>query len=256
MDTQSFIQTLLPKRSEIAALFAKPFDDGYILDIKSWFSEFIKYLSTIDISNINLNDPELLAISKDIKSFYDKFYIFDETHIALDILEGKSVPEFKSNNSTLADEEIKAMQIGSDSNVCFVGSGPYPWSIIKYSRAYGCTGTAIEGRPEAVTLSTELIKYFVLSDKIKVICSDANDVDYSSFDVIVLAAMVYPKSKLIENIYTKMKPGAKLLARSAIGQYGLIYDTLSPNDIPNNLKYTILKGENGCELETYFFQKE
>jgi precorrin-6B methylase 2 len=150
---------------------------------------------------------------------------------------------------------MRVMNLSPQSNLCFVGSGPYPWSAIRYARKYSCQITAVETRPEAVVLSEGLVKHFGLSEQIKIICADAQMIDYKHFSTVVIAAMVYPKHTLLDVIYPQLASGSRMLVRSAVGQYIFIYDNLDLFHIPNEMRYTILHGDKGCELETIAFSR-
>lgn len=255
MESNSAIELLHIKQREIQELFARPFNHEYLPCIKAWFRDFIVFLSQLELTGEQLKSPSILLMASAIRGYYDRFYIFDEALTTLEVLEGNQVPEFTSHNSSLAEEEMRIMDLNPNSNLCFVGSGPYPWSAIRYARKYSCKITAVETRPEAVVLSEGLIRHFGLSEQIKVICADAQTLDYTNFSTVVIAAMVYPKHTLLDVIYPELATGAKMLVRSAIGQYIFVYDNLDIPNIPTGMQYSILRGNTNCELETFVFSR-
>jgi nicotianamine synthase len=116
--------------------------------------------------------------------------------------------------------------------ILFVGGGPLPLTAIVLCRKYGLTCTILERDSSSYSLSIKLIKKLELSDKIKIINTDAESYSsYSKFDVIYLAAMVgqdvKAKSGIISLIHNKLQKGNVLLCRSSHGTRELLYTPIA-----------------------------
>lgn len=117
-------------------------------------------------------------------------------------------------------------------NVLFIGGGPLPLTAIVLSRKYNLTCTILERDLSSHAISVKLIEKLQLSDKIKIINTDAESYsDYGKFDIIYLAAMVgqdeKAKSTIISLIHNKLQKGKVLLCRSSHGTRKLLYTPIA-----------------------------
>ena len=247
--------------NNIKNTFSQPYNAKSIIIIKKYISE----LKTLVHKNISSFNKKLMASDKFnnlttlSRQYYERLYMFDESETTLKLIRKRSIDKFISNNVTLADKEIEhleSLQFVPTSKICFIGSGPYPWSAIEYSYRLNVLVTCIDYRPEAIVLSKHLIDHFQLNDKVDVIQSDAMEIDYSPFSHVIIAAMVHPKKEILHKIYKSINKNVKIMIRSGIGPYRLFYEHVDVNILNEFGVFNKLRGNKYCELESYIITKQ
>lgn len=117
------------------------------------------------------------------------------------------------------------------SNVGFVGCGPLPLSSMHLAQALEAAVVNIDHDPHVLDVSRQVMN--ALGVGVSHLLADAERIDYSGFDVVVLAALVGEsdddKRAIMRHISTSLRPGALLLARSAHGLRELLYPPI-PDD--------------------------
>lgn len=119
-------------------------------------------------------------------------------------------------------------------------SEPFLIDVIEYAKL-GMQVTGIDIDDEAIKIANEII----LSNNItnaNFECRDADDVNYENYDVIVIAAMIENKDKIISKIRSKTdKP---ILARCPINERAKMFYSPCKNQPIATVEYTnsILKG--------------
>ena len=117
-------------------------------------------------------------------------------------------------------------------SVLFIGGGPLPLTAIVLCRKHNLTCTILERDLSSHSISVKLIEKLGLSDKVKIIKTDAESYSgYGKFDIIYLAAMVghdeKAKSTVISLIHNKLQKGKVLLCRSSHGTRKLLYTPIA-----------------------------
>ena len=112
------------------------------LEIKEIVHRNYELFSQEIISSTSFNTLALKS-----RNLYERLYMFDESETTLKLIRKRSIEKFISNNVTLADKEIESLeslQLNPTSKVCFICSGPYPWSAIEYSYRLNVIVTCVD----------------------------------------------------------------------------------------------------------------
>ncbi|HEY4005278.1 MAG TPA: nicotianamine synthase family protein [Pseudonocardia sp.] len=118
----------------------------------------------------------------------------------------------------------------------FVGAGPLPLTSLLLASQHGHTEIDnIDIDSEAVRLAQRLAGALGIAS-LRFRCADVLDCgDLAGYDLVYVAAMVGPhrgdKSRVVEHLYRRMRPGALLLARSAHSLRTLLYPPLALRDL-------------------------
>jgi nicotianamine synthase len=120
-------------------------------------------------------------------------------------------------------------------SVAVLGCGPLPLSALGYADALGCPVVGLDRDPIAVSRAREVAAR-VGPASVRFEQADAADVCLTSYDVVVLAALVgdtpSAKARILQRMAATMRPGAVLLARSARGLRTLLYPPVDLGAMP------------------------
>lgn len=218
-----------------------------------------KLLANSDLSSIFdliQKDKKLAKLAEELRNIYFQYYVYQESKAALGIILDKSKNPFISNNSLLAEREAEFSNINKESQVFFIGSGPFPWTAINYATSRRCRVTCIENNPAAASLSTELIKKLSLDSLISVFCANAQKFDYDQATHVTIAGMANPKTIILKQINDTAKQDVKIIVRSSFGLYFFMYERIT-RDMLKDFKIidVVTAGENS-ELVSYILVKK
>jgi hypothetical protein len=135
----------------------------------------------------------------------------------------------------LIGEEISAMEEmgffpGPDKTIAFVGSGPLPMTAIDMHLQTKAHIKCVDSDAEAVSISKQMIENMGLLDKIEVLHQSGDQFDYSSCDMVIVAALVHLKTNVVAQIRTT-NPDAEIGVRSAKGLKTLLYPPEKPDSV-------------------------
>lgn len=202
-----------------------------------------------------LNSVEFDLVVSKSQRLYNEYYSYIETAACLRALTSSSKnSDLNSNNNALGERELEAMNLTDKSHLVFIGSGPFPWSALKYHTSSGCKVTCIEIKPEPVYLSHQFFKKLGVDGSFRILCRDATTVDYKNATHTVLAAMVAPKKRIINQIVNTVKSGTMIVVRSSFGLNSFFYQKYSPHKIPYLRLIKTVYGDDKSELMSYIFK--
>lgn len=114
-----------------------------------------------------------------------------------------------------------------------IGSGPYPQSAISLA-LNGWDTTAVDILDKATQRSVDLVSKYPdeIKNNIKFVTSDGSKVDYKGADLVIVAAMVHPKNKVIQRIKETADPDkVKVVLRtSSKDGTSLLYERFTNED--------------------------
>lgn len=97
--------------------------------------------------------------------------------------------------------EVAGAKLIPGHKVIFLGSGPFPVSLILFSLLYGIEGVGIEREDLAASISSKLIGKLELQEKIKIFRGDHNSFNFNNkFDHLIIALDAEPKNEIFECI--------------------------------------------------------
>jgi nicotianamine synthase len=121
--------------------------------------------------------------------------------------------------------------------VLFIGSGPLPLTSLMLAQRHGCRVDNLDLEPEAARLGAALADAvgtgglgFHAGDVLE------DPLDLRGYDLVYLAALAGldpgAKTRLLDHLGRRLRPGTVVLARSAHSLRGLLYPVLDPDDLP------------------------
>jgi hypothetical protein len=130
----------------------------------------------------------------------------------------------------LNDKEIEFGRISKDTTVAFIGGGWLPISAINYARA-GAKVTVYEKDEKRIDIAEQVTNKLGLSDSIHYICTKAEDADFhgTNYEVLVIAAMAFPKNKIINATITYHRYDCqRVIMRTTSQNLSYLYQELIP----------------------------
>ena len=110
-------------------------------------------------------------------------------------------------------KESKLGKITPKTKVLFLGSGPIPLTAILLRHFKKCKVDCVDRDKACVNISKRLIGKLNLSKDIKIFHLDAQNISSKGYDVIILAALIAPKEKIIKSILKKSQKDVRVLVR-------------------------------------------
>lgn len=215
-----------------------------VLMEESWFRASMQELKALvrdsrfePIAEEIISSPYFLNKARHLRSIYELYEVFLETTTCLDYLQAnKSVDPsqfanapveiLKTSESAIAEARAAGVEAGS--RVAFVGSGPFPETALSLAREFNCSVTCIDYNPEAVVLSSRLLKSWGMSEHLPVFFRNAVDFSFEGYTHIWLAALARPKREILERICATSEQDLTVVCRTVNGLREFLYE--SAND--------------------------
>ena len=162
-------------------------------------------------------------MSKKIKSaFIDiRRLICNYCFIFLEILTIFTNYQFRiltSYRKKIVEEELKYVEIFSDSKILIIGCGSLPsTAIIIATKTNIKKIIAIDNRNIIKKIAEFYIDKKQLSNKIIIEHGNGNNYKVDNFDIIFMAANVYPLKSILKNLYFNMKSNSVIICRNIRG---------------------------------------
>lgn len=204
-------------------------------EVNCWFSTLVDIARATPEHAVDvLHDPRVAPITPQLRRLCGNGECALENAWARRIIES-SDPQLEVSRFPYATNyrRLCRMEIGVLASalpaqlrkIGFVGCGALPLSSIHLAQELHAVVVNVDHNPAVLEMSADVTR--ALGADISHLLADAEDVDYSDFDVVVLAALVGEsgdeKRAILRRISESMRPGALLLARSAHGLRALLY---------------------------------
>lgn len=215
-----------------------------VLMEEAWFRAAMQELKALvrdtrfePIAEEIISSPYFLGKAQRLRSIYELYEVFLETATCLDHLQVSTgvgqgifanapIEILKTSESAIA--EAKAAGIKATSRVAFVGSGPFPETALSLAHEFGCSVTCVDYNPEAVVLSSRLLKSWGMSERLPVFFRDAMDFSFEGFTHVWLAALARPKRQILERVCETSTQDLTVVCRTVNGLREFLYE--SAND--------------------------
>jgi hypothetical protein len=127
----------------------------------------------------------------------------------------------------MVKNEAALAGIGENDKILCIGGGCCPFSAILFHRTTKARGTVVDNCDKCLPNAQPVIERLGLSDYINVVLQDGCPLDIKDYSVIHLALQVNPIEKVVTEVESRMKPGAKLLIRQPKKNLCCLYDKFS-----------------------------
>ncbi|TLD27602.1 Nicotianamine synthase [Venturia nashicola] len=209
---------------------------------KYWAERFLEELEEKETkSDTSVQDPARISAAQTLLTQfpYHKNYI-DLVNLELsNILAALS--QQQQTISTSSTSPAEPITTSSPLSIAFIGSGPLPFTSFLFASSLpNAKITNIDLDSHAIHLSSKLARHLGYTtpetshanpEKMTFLTSDATTISsLSSHNIVFLAALVGlnvpQKISIMKAVVSRMRPGALLVTRSAVGLRGLLYPVL------------------------------
>lgn len=148
------------------------------------------------------------------------------------ITEGTSLDcfPFYQRYDQLTDTEIAGTEMWDVRKVCFVGGGWFPISAIFYALKTHAQIFVVEKDSGRAKTAANVVDSLNLAKRVTILNQRAEKVDYSGMDVVVLAAMVEPKHKILRKASETNFPRTIAL-RGPLGDNKALYPSFTSEEL-------------------------
>lgn len=186
-----------------------------------------------------ISDPDVYIALTLIRSYYVRFIRIFEAHLAKRLIVTddpwsmlESYPLYP-RYLELVENQGEASDIAGHRLPVLIGCGSVPISQILYKRLYGVGSVGLDIDSEAVSLARRCIRSLNLERDISIVHGDESRLVELPWDLITVAALAEPKSRIFQNLYALMKKrgAAPLCYRTYTGIRAVLYHPVQPDDI-------------------------
>lgn len=164
---------------------------------------------------------------------------------------------FYPNYVELARMEYQGANLKPGDRVVFLGSGPFPLSLICLCKQYGVRGIGIEQVPEYAELSKQLVEILELTGHIRIVCGNHFSLPLDEeCRLVMVGADARPKDEIFTCLARALPDGTSLSYR--IYEKGLrrLLDDQSVFDLPHEFKeYSRIRPEPPVNNTSVFLVK-
>ena len=147
----------------------------------------------------------------------------------------------------MIEQEIHLVSPSPRSSILHVGCGPLPMTALKLVRR-GFEVTAVDSDPEAVEKAEQFCVQHKISSLVNVQLQNGSSLRTEEFDAIWVSLHVNPKEKVLSNLLSGMKAGARLVYRNPRGHLALFYPRIDPSKLAPQQLYESVETSLGKEL--------
>jgi len=122
--------------------------------------------------------------------------------------------------SDIIKNEIDLAGVTKEKKILHIGCGPIPATSILISKKTGAQVICIDKNPNSIKKAKICVSYNGLSEKIKVVYSDAESFSLEEFDIIIVSQGVKPIKKILLNIEKSIKDDARIIYRTSFSPSG------------------------------------
>lgn len=120
-------------------------------------------------------------------------------------------------------KEFQHLPSEKNYNFISVGCGSFPWSLIILSRKNNWMFTGIDHDSTAVRYANIIIDKFHLSRNVTIYYDDAENHDFSKYDIILFSFGVEPRKEIFNHIIRTMKKQGIIIFRTTWESLNSIY---------------------------------
>ena len=159
---------------------------------------------------------------------------------------------FRQVYRQMTDAEIKLLSDLRDRTVCQVGVGEMPLSLLRYRQRTGCRLIGLDREEDRVAYATDFLAHLGMSREtthgaVELIAVDGADFDYHECDVVILAASVEPKTKVLQRIFDTRPNNITILNRSTRGWNSFLYP---PSPLPTHARLQVTGTTSATPIST------
>jgi len=110
-------------------------------------------------------------------------------------------------------KEIEMSDLSPSDRILHIGCGAIPYTSILVSRNIGAEIVGIDCDPRVVTIATDYLKRYNLSNMVKIEIGDGKTYNVSDFDVVILSYGIDSQDSVLRHAIDSMKGGTRIILR-------------------------------------------
>lgn len=197
----------------------------------------------VSTQGVNLDDDSV----RRLQQLYERF----ETHLEYDFADRINSGKISTEREyrlygrflRLLQTESTLAGIRPSDKILFIGSGPFPISAILLSQLNSAKVDCYDKSTDACRISQRVVDKLGLSDRITVLNSSGEDGSVYGYDVIIVALLAQPKSRIMDNIWFHAPGNVRVICRNSEGDRIFFYKGISPQSL-TAYKHFALAGEH------------
>ncbi|NJL44135.1 MAG: hypothetical protein HC945_02355, partial [Nitrosarchaeum sp.] len=159
-----------------------------------------------------------------LRAAFETYETLLETQEFIKALQADHVLQTEQLRRTFEFAKIEGTraEITKNSQVLFVGSGPYPETALAIHHIFGCPITCLDINPVACGLSS----YLMRKNRIPIVVLQGNGTTfrYQGYTHIIVAALAKPKRDILRQICQSTDHGVTVIVRTIQGLRTMIYE--------------------------------
>lgn len=206
------------------------------------------------IQNYNKkNEVELFLKSKyfnslqkifiDFQNYYERLIELEESMLVnIKIINNDKKTLLKFNNDFvldnyyLVDGELKMLENKNIKTLVMLGCGSFPTTILNISNNTNISQiVGVDNSNEAIAMSGNISGVMGHSEKVKFLCYDYREFDFSMADVIFIANYTKDKNAIFRQISKTARKGTEIIIRNPTSLSNVLYTSLT--EIPKNIVF-------------------
>jgi hypothetical protein len=184
---------------------------------------------------------EFQKIFTSYEDFYERFIELEEAVVINSKIlnkDKKSVLNFNndfiSKNYHLVKNEFDMLEKKNIKTLVMVGCGSFPETILNISNNTNISQIiGVDNSNEAIAMSGNISGVMGYSEKVKFLCYDYKEFDFSGADIVFIANYTKDKNTVFKQISKTAKKGTEIIIRNPSLLSNVLYTSL--NEIPKNI---------------------
>lgn len=185
----------------------------------------------VSTQGINLDDDSVHRLQQ----IYERFETDLEYDFADRVINGQTSSErdysLYGRFLRLTQAESTLAGIRPSDKILFIGSGSFPISAILLSTLNSAKIDCYDKSADACTTSQKVVDKLGLSDRITVLNSSGEDGSVYGYDVIIVALLAQPKSRIMANVWFHAPGNVRVICRNPEDNRRFFYKGVYPQSL-------------------------
>ncbi|WP_456386933.1 nicotianamine synthase family protein [Desulfolithobacter sp.] len=203
------------------------------------------------LARLILADHEIETLLPAIRRYYTTFFDLHENALAREVITAPDpwhpleVFGLYPRYLALIRSQVETIDLPRPYRLAFVGCGPVPLSLILLHQLYGISSIGLDSDPHAVSLARKGLARLGLDEAIEIIEGTEETLGDIEWDLVLVAALAEPKSRIFANLARIMAATGKrpVICRTYSGLRGLLHPPMTACDYRGfKVKYEINPG--------------
>jgi hypothetical protein len=175
--------------------------------------------------------PELIGRVNEANSFWESTF---ERQFALDFLEDRASLSDYFRYTRLEEMVRRELSLVPDlwpQRILFIGDGALALNVLQIHFQTGLPVDCAYSDQESMAVARRVLQKCNLDNSVRTFCLDDREHDFSSYDLVFVAADAHPKKKILRHLRKKCHRRSHILLRTTQGPGVLLYQPATDQDV-------------------------